>query len=178
MMGWPFPDDGYPDWARRRLPPADDPDVRLTYRVAQELAADELLRGQRITVEVQQGVVLLTGSVDGERARATAGSAARAVAGVRDVSNALRVPGAGGAAPGTGVPRFEDVVDGLRVAERRRWPRRAAVAVPAAVVWAALCVLMVEFGALGVAVTCVAVAVTATAVAGSRRQRAGGADRR
>ena len=171
MMGWPFPDDGYPDWARHRLPPTDDPDVRLTYRVARELAADDLLRGQRITVEVQQGVVLLTGTVDGEQARRTAGLMARTVDGVRDVSNALRVPDAEAAAAGTGMPRFEDVVADLHISEERRWPRRLAVAVLGGLTWAALCVLMVEFGAIGVLVTCAAVAVTLSVVLSSGGRR-------
>ena len=60
----PMPDDGYP-WHGYRPPDrGTHPDVRLAHRVAEKLANDEGTRALAITVDVRDGVVLLTGRVD------------------------------------------------------------------------------------------------------------------
>ncbi len=99
MMMWPFPDDGSFPPGSRRSPGTDDPDVRLTYDVAEALTADDRLRRRRMVVEVQNRVVLLSGPVDCRQTADAAVTVARNVAGVRDVCDGLRprtrtVPGA------------------------------------------------------------------------------------
>jgi hypothetical protein len=89
MMIWPFPDEPF-DRAYRRTP-SEALDARLAWRVVETLAADSRVRRQDVTVEVQNGVVMLTGAVDGSRVRAAVADAARGVPGVRDVCNVLRI---------------------------------------------------------------------------------------
>jgi hypothetical protein len=89
MMMWPMPDDDRFFGGQQPQPGAGDPDVRLAFDVAQRLVTDERIGRQRIVLEVQHGVVLLTGSVDTPDTRELAGAVAREVPGVRDVSNAL-----------------------------------------------------------------------------------------
>ncbi len=87
-MMWPMPDDGF-YWAGRRFSATDSPDVRLAFRVAERLPADA--RSRRVTVEVQNRVVLLTGTVDTRATKEALGELARSIGGVADVCNALRV---------------------------------------------------------------------------------------
>jgi hypothetical protein len=90
MMMWPLPDDGWFSNGTRRPHRPDDPDVRLTHEVADALLADERTRRQRITVEVQNRVVLLSGVVDCPQTREVATAVVRHVPEVRDVCNGLR----------------------------------------------------------------------------------------
>ncbi len=112
MMMWPFPDDGFSGHAARRSTGSGDADVRLTREVAERLAADVRTRDQRITVQVQDGVVILTGALDDEDAKLVAAVTARSVAGVRDVCNALLVRGPDGATPPSPDRRPPDQLDG------------------------------------------------------------------
>jgi hypothetical protein len=89
-MTWPLPDDGWGFQGARRPPPEIDRDVRLTYEVADALLADDRTRCLRVTVEVQNGVVLLSGTVHDQRTKEVATALVRRVLGVRDVRNALR----------------------------------------------------------------------------------------
>jgi hypothetical protein len=93
MMIWPIPDEPF-----HRRDPREALDVQLACRVAEALAADSRVRRQGVTIEVQNGVVMLTGAVDGPQARAAIVAAARDVSGVRDVCNALRLKDDGSAA--------------------------------------------------------------------------------
>ena len=80
----PMPDDRYP-WHGYRPPDrGTHPDVMLAQRVTERLANDDRTRVLPITVHVQDGVVLLTGCVEGP-AREAVHSAIRTVPGVRDV---------------------------------------------------------------------------------------------
>jgi hypothetical protein len=72
-----------------------DPDVVLTYRVIARIVGSPALRGERITVEVQNRVVTLLGTVPSAQARAAAAELALATPGVRDVCNRLRAGGHG-----------------------------------------------------------------------------------
>jgi len=103
----PMPDDSYP-WHGYRPPDrGTHPDIHLAYQVAEKLLTDERTRVLPITVEVQDGVVLLTGRVDGP-ARKTVAAAVRAVPGVRDVSNGLRT------VDGVPASAFDEIVAGLQ----------------------------------------------------------------
>jgi hypothetical protein len=89
-MMWPLPDDGSGFQGARRPPAEIDRDVRLTYEVADALLADERTRRLRVTVEVQCGVVLLSGTVHDQQTAEAATAVVGQVAGVRDVCNAVR----------------------------------------------------------------------------------------
>jgi osmotically-inducible protein OsmY len=67
----------------------DNADVRLTYEVTQRLQADARTRDPRITVEVQNGVVIHDGTVGDTEVKQLAADTARDTPGVRDVCNAL-----------------------------------------------------------------------------------------
>lgn len=170
MMMWPLPDDGSFSGSWRRPSATDDPDVRLTYQVADRLVNDERIRHQQVTVEVQNRVVLLSGDVDTASTRQAVTDAARSVSGVVDVCDGLRVQESGGI--GTSHDQqFRVLVAALR-AEDPSWGeqptrprRRSAVAlwaIAATLVWATLSVLMVRFGWAGVAVSCVAIGLALT----------------
>jgi hypothetical protein len=103
----PMPDDSYP-WHGYRPPDRGTyPDIHLAYQVAEKLLTDERTRVLPITVEVQDGVVLLTGRVDGP-ARETVAAVVRAVPGVRDVYNGLQTVDGG---PDSA---FDEIVAGLQ----------------------------------------------------------------
>jgi hypothetical protein len=89
-MMWPLPDDGWYPQGSRRPHPGVDGDVRLTYEVADALLTDDRTRRQRITVEVQNGVVLLSGIVHDQRTAEVVAAVVRQVPGVRDVCNSVR----------------------------------------------------------------------------------------
>ena len=92
MLTWPTPDDGsFPTFPGDRRP-ADGPDARLTHEVAARVRAGDPAHRQRITVEVQNGVAILSGTVVSSAARRAAVAAALGVPGVRDVCDALAVP--------------------------------------------------------------------------------------
>lgn len=93
MTPWPSPDDGSGQPTRRPAPRADR-DKTLADDVVSRLIQDERTRLQNIAVEVQNGVVILTGPVDTPELMFVAGGLAWQTPGVRDVCNAL-VPSAG-----------------------------------------------------------------------------------
>ncbi|WP_052720713.1 BON domain-containing protein [Actinoplanes rectilineatus] len=87
---WPLPyDDG--SWFDRRTDPANDPDLRLTGQVVERLLESPELRQERITVEAQNRVVTLTGSVTSPHVRATVAALVRDTPGVVDICNRLRL---------------------------------------------------------------------------------------
>ncbi|MFC7547386.1 BON domain-containing protein [Plantactinospora sp. GCM10030261] len=89
VMPWPMPDDRY--WPSEPVPPEPDAgDMRLAASVAHWLNTDDATREQRITVTVQNRVVILTGVVADRQVRQVAGNLAWSVPGVFDVCNALR----------------------------------------------------------------------------------------
>jgi hypothetical protein len=89
-MMWPLPDEGWGFQGAQRPPESVDRDVRLTGEVADALLADERTRQQRVTVEVQNGVVLLSGTVPDARTAEVVTALVRQVPSVRDVSNTMR----------------------------------------------------------------------------------------
>ncbi|RSM43111.1 hypothetical protein DMB66_53730 [Actinoplanes sp. ATCC 53533] len=178
MMMWPFPDDGSFSGGRRRFPATDDPDVRLTYEVADALLSDARTRHQRITVEVQNRVVLLSGTVDSRSSQQAAGDTARGVAGVADICNTLRVTKDDDPeplAPGTG--EFRKIVAEL---EAQDWPGGGRLGKPQGSVlmwstlaggtWVFLTLLMVTSRWTGAALTCLAVGLVLTVVNWRRRR--------
>lgn len=89
-MNWPMPDDRWNFQGARRPAPQVDGDVRMTYQVADALLADDRTRNQRISVEVQNGVVLLGGTVRDQQTAEVVTALVRQAPGVRDVCNAMR----------------------------------------------------------------------------------------
>lgn len=89
-MMWPLPDEGWGFPGARRPHPEIDRDVRLTYQVADALLADDRTRNLRVTVEVQNGVVLLSGTVQDQHTAEVVTAVVRQVTGVREVCNAVR----------------------------------------------------------------------------------------
>lgn len=87
VLPWPFPDDDA--FPTAPAPPTED-DTRIAAEVAQRLAGNRFTRRQRISVEVQNRVVILVGTVDTPDVRVTAGNLAWRVPGVADVCNVLR----------------------------------------------------------------------------------------
>ena len=176
MMMWPLPDDGFFGNADRRSTGNGDADVRLTHQIAERLAADERTRDQRVTVEVQNGVVILSGAVDDENAKLVAGVTARSVHGVRDVCDALVVRGPDGSSPSSpdrslGLPdcadhtyhadphRFAEIVAELLTEDRPvtaspwrglRRPTKLILLILAAIGWGLLSMLMVWQGWIAV----------------------------
>ncbi|MET0418901.1 MAG: BON domain-containing protein [Actinoplanes sp.] len=140
-----MPDDGAFYWAGRRFSATDSPDVRLAFRVAEQLGADD--RSRRVEVEVQNGVVLLSGTVDTREARDALAAAVRSVEGVTDLCNGLRVTRGEPALP---PDRFDGIVAGMREpTPPRRWPSGWILALWAllmVVAWAGLSVLLVRLG--------------------------------
>jgi hypothetical protein len=120
-MMWPLPNDGSFPYGPREPHRAEGPELRLTYQVAEALLADDRTRRQRITVEVQNRVVLLTGVVDCQQTREAAITVTRAVPDVRDVCDGLRMRVAGAPfEPGTSAitglsvaDAFDEIVAGL-----------------------------------------------------------------
>ena len=69
-----------------------DADVLLTYQVIARIVGSPALRGERITVRVQNGVVILLGGVRSAGARREATDRARTVSGVEDICDRLTGP--------------------------------------------------------------------------------------
>nr|WP_245730635.1 BON domain-containing protein [Micromonospora pallida] len=90
MPPWPPPDENPGPFESSPTPPTDD-EIRIAAGVARRLDGNQLTRRQRITVEVQNRVVILDGTVDTPDVRLTAGELAWGMPGVADVCNALRV---------------------------------------------------------------------------------------
>jgi hypothetical protein len=89
-MMWPWPDESWGFPGAQRPPRSVHPDVRLTYEVADALLADDRTRRQPVTVEVQNGVVLLSGTVPDRRTAEVVTALVRQVPRVRDISNTMR----------------------------------------------------------------------------------------
>ena len=87
--------DGHGCWQRSPADPVDDDfladevDQALVDRVAERLVAETEIRGRLVRVMVQNGVVILEGSVDTADVKAAAGRLAWATPGVFDVCNML-----------------------------------------------------------------------------------------
>jgi hyperosmotically inducible protein len=63
----------------------------ITTQVKAKLIADSRTDAYKINVETSGGVVQLSGFVDSDEAKRTAGDVARSVSGVRDVDNDLEI---------------------------------------------------------------------------------------
>lgn len=183
MMMWPFPDDGSFSDGRRRSSAADDPDVRLTCQLAEALLADVRTRHQRITVEVQNRVVLLSGTVDKRSVKQVARDITREASGVVDICDSLQVTGddeAGSPLLGDEY-RFQGIVADMQANDLPGHPtlgmprRRVTVAwaILAASAWAFLTVLMVTSQWVGVAVSCLVIGLILMVVNQRRRHRCG-----
>jgi hyperosmotically inducible periplasmic protein len=66
-------------------------DGEIHDQVLIRLAGDQDVKGTGINVEVQNGVVTLTGKVESEKIRSKAGKLAKKVKGVKSVDNKLSV---------------------------------------------------------------------------------------
>jgi hypothetical protein len=76
-------------WLNPRARPASEGDVELTCRVVERILRDPRLSGEFITVEVQNQVVNLIGTVSSLYARVAAADLARSTPGVTDICNRL-----------------------------------------------------------------------------------------
>lgn len=107
MWLWPWPDE---EFSRRHSGATDDPDTRIALDVVGRLCEDARLRGQQVTVEVQNRVLILTGTVGSPDTRNAVVASARGVAGIREVCDMLRVSGS----PHAGDEEvFDRIVGGL-----------------------------------------------------------------
>jgi osmotically-inducible protein OsmY len=72
---------------------ADKPvsDDYLTDRVRQKLAADPVVKGGAIEVDVHEGVVTLKGKVEQEKQKTKAEKVAKKVSGVKSVVNQIQI---------------------------------------------------------------------------------------
>src|SRR5437868_14493003 len=68
-------------------------DERIREEVCERLTDDDYVDASGIEVSVEQGVVLLAGSVDDRRTKRRAEDVAESVRGVKDIQNQLRVVG-------------------------------------------------------------------------------------
>jgi osmotically-inducible protein OsmY len=66
-------------------------DDTLTDRVRMKLASDQIVKGGAIGVDIKQGVVTLSGSLDSEKRKDKAEKLARKVSGVKSVVNQIQV---------------------------------------------------------------------------------------
>jgi len=66
-------------------------DDTLTDKVRMKLAADQVVKGGGLGVDVKAGVVTLTGSLDSESRKAKAEKLTRKVQGVKSVVNQIQV---------------------------------------------------------------------------------------
>ncbi len=78
----------------KRTPREVVADQRIERQVARQLAADAQLASSHVNVVSYDGIVLLTGQVEGEALRRRCESAAGAVDGVRKIHNEVQVGGA------------------------------------------------------------------------------------
>jgi hypothetical protein len=166
----PWPDDGSIPSRSGPARRTEDVDVRLAREVTDKLLTDDRTRRQRIVVDVQDRVALLTGVVDNRPTRAAAGTVVRDVPGVRDVCNGLRtrVSGApaGDAAAPTGelmdVDAFDEMLAGLqtrpatedRPGRVANWQPGLRLVLILAVVCLPLGAIMVAFGWAGLLIAC------------------------
>jgi hypothetical protein len=176
-MMWRFPDDGLFFGDRRRFPDTGNPDVRLTYLVAEALLNDARTRHERVTVEVQNRVVLLGGVVAERSVQLAVRDIARAVPGVTDTCDSMRVIRDNAQESGVSdEDRFRSIVADLEAGKpyvdpSLGMPRIVTWAILAASTWALLTVLMVTSRWAAVAVTCALIGLVVTAVTRRRRRR-------
>jgi hypothetical protein len=175
MMMWPLPAEEPRNDPR---PPAPGPDDSLSTRVSERLRSDPLVGRHSLTVQVQSGVVLLSGTVDSAAAREAASRIVRDTDGVRDVCTMV-----GAAAPGAGPEQphrsgFDDIAAGLladdpSLADPPPVPRSTTswvvLAVLAAVAWGLVSLLLVTAPWIALVVACAALAVAVELVQHRRR---------
>lgn len=89
-------------------------DSGISTAVKAQLAVDEAVPADEITVETHDGVVTLTGAVQTDVARLRAAEIARETRGVRDVVNELHTTPGVAATTGTGGPEMDDAERGIR----------------------------------------------------------------
>jgi hypothetical protein len=142
-------------WLNRRARPASGPDVELTCRVIERILRDTQLSGEFITVEVQNRVVTLVGTVSSLYARVAAADLARSTPGVADICNRLtlaRVRDATNDQQHREQDPFDDIVADWY--EHRPQPPRGEAArsrLPAGMLWAAAGSLTAAAGILWLA---------------------------
>jgi osmotically-inducible protein OsmY len=90
MYHWPIPD-GFPGQQPDNGGPTLEPDLRIAFEVVERLRAVRRLHGQRISVQVQNRVVILEGSVLTANQRILAAAHCWRTPGVFDVCNGLDV---------------------------------------------------------------------------------------
>jgi hyperosmotically inducible protein len=69
----------------------DVSDDALTDRIRIKLASDQVVKGGAIGVDVKQGVVTLSGTVDSETRKSKAEKIAKKISGVKSVVNQIQV---------------------------------------------------------------------------------------
>ncbi|GIE35108.1 hypothetical protein Ait01nite_081530 [Actinoplanes italicus] len=90
---------------------AFDSDVALTFRVIQRIFDDPRLAGERVTVQAQNGVVTILGTVSCLYARVTAAGLVRDTPGVTDICNRLELARAADVTAAVGQPDpFDEIV--------------------------------------------------------------------
>ena len=72
----------------RKSPVSDD---AIYDNVRRKLASDPLVKGGGLNVDVKQGVVTLTGTVEQDKQKERATKLARKISGVKSVNNELQV---------------------------------------------------------------------------------------
>ncbi|MBO3744215.1 BON domain-containing protein [Actinoplanes flavus] len=170
---WPLPPEDGPAF-HRKARPATRPDVELTCRVIRRILDDPRLARERVTVEAQNGVVTLLGTVTRRQARVTAADLARATPGVTDICNRLRlVPGADSLAPAERPDPFDELVtDWDATVEHRPMRVRLLVAAAAATAVATAMVpvlLLPRYGDATLAAMLPGMLVTMTLIRAARR---------
>ncbi|WP_430782457.1 BON domain-containing protein [Actinoplanes sp. G11-F43] len=164
---WPQPfDDAWQDRAPR---PAAAPDVQLTCQVNERILTDPRLTRERITVEVQNRVVNLIGTVGSLHARVTAAEVARSTPGVTDICNRLelsRVADVTATLPELRPDPFEELIAHWDdTPSPRRTPLLKGIAVLIATVAVLLCLaLWPHLGGLGATLVAVPWLAVATAL--------------
>lgn len=108
------------------MPQARVADRRRHRRVVRQLAADGRVDPSTVAVDVQDGIAVLTGSVDSAVAKQAAQEAAHRVPGVLDVVNHVALRGSGGG-PASDVDLCRAVRGALRRAVRDHQRIRTSV---------------------------------------------------
>lgn len=174
MTMWPPPGEPFPSGERGSV---SDRDLQLAHAVARGMTAEVGLPHSRITIEVQNRIVLLSGTVDAPQTKELAGETARHVDGVRDVRNDIRVSraadqSADAATSASGHDAFDQITERLfadippRGSSRHRTTKVAALL--AALLTAALSVFMVRYGWIGVLIGCAVASVVLHIAHGQR----------
>ncbi|MEV4703209.1 BON domain-containing protein [Actinoplanes sp. NPDC049316] len=160
MMTWPWPDD--PASPRQGRTPPATLDKRLTQRVAERLRAHPSTRRARLTVEVQNGVALLTGTADSPEVERVAAEIAWDTEGIRDVCSMLRC---------AEVPRGSTAEGDVERASPERKTGPAAMVAGIATAWWLTFLLIAALGWAGVVIACVGATVALEVLRGRRSAR-------